>query len=69
MILTVGRDRAWAVFERAEGAELEKEPYRLKVVTEKAHARIVWSGSWTSDGNFFVTGSRDKSVSNRFGLV
>ncbi|KAJ3056544.1 Elongator subunit elp2 [Rhizophlyctis rosea] len=63
MILTVGRDRAWAVFERVEGEGEQKEPYRLTCLKEKAHARIVWSGGWTFDGTFFVTGSRDKSVS------
>ncbi|KAJ3034748.1 Elongator subunit elp2 [Rhizophlyctis rosea] len=61
-ILTMGRDRAWAVFEKVIGAGDNDPPYKLKALGEKAHARIVWSGGWTHDGRFFVTGSRDKSI-------
>ncbi|KAJ3283623.1 Elongator subunit elp2, partial [Borealophlyctis nickersoniae] len=60
-ILSVGRDRAWAVFEKCvgEGGEVA---YNLVSTNPKAHARIVWSGAWTFDGTLFATGSRDKSV-------
>jgi elongator complex protein 2 len=58
-LLTGGRDRAWAVFDTTvivDGA--------VKILSSmrKAHARIIWSASWSHDDAMFATGSRDKSV-------
>src|SRR5690606_8198296 len=37
------------------------DPYRL-VASNKAHARILWDCSWSSDDSMFATGSRDKTI-------
>ncbi|ORE02149.1 WD40 repeat-like protein [Rhizopus microsporus var. microsporus] len=56
-LLTVSRDRLWAISERRED---EVEPYKL-VAKNKAHARIIWDCSWSHNDKLFVTGSRDKT--------
>ncbi|KAG0761852.1 hypothetical protein G6F57_007587 [Rhizopus arrhizus] len=58
-LLTVSRDRLWAISERNVGDE--EMPYKL-VAKNKAHARIIWDCSWSHDDKLFVTGSRDKTV-------
>lgn len=30
--------------------------------SEKPHARIIWDSAWATDGSFFATASRDKTV-------
>ncbi|KAI8460049.1 WD40-repeat-containing domain protein [Phakopsora pachyrhizi] len=54
-LLSVSRDRSWAVWKRkASGFELEER-------FEKAHARIIWDSCWAPMGlGTFVTCSRDK---------
>ncbi|KAI8919960.1 WD40-repeat-containing domain protein [Powellomyces hirtus] len=56
-LLTVGRDRGWAIFHTVNG-----ESYELLSHNPKAHSRIIWGGAWTHDGRMFATGSRDKTV-------
>ncbi|KAI9209908.1 WD40-repeat-containing domain protein [Polychytrium aggregatum] len=55
-ILTAGRDRMISVFELRDGE------YKLKYSNPKSHARIVWAASWSADGIYFATASRDKSI-------
>lgn len=59
-LLSVSRDRKWAIWER----DMATNTFGLKYSNEKAHARIIWDSDWApSDfANMFITGSRDKSV-------
>ncbi|KND04539.1 Elongator subunit ELP2 [Spizellomyces punctatus DAOM BR117] len=57
-ILTVGRDRAWALFQRTD----DLQSYSPVAFQAKAHMRIIWDGAWSHDVRFFATGSRDKTV-------
>jgi WD40 repeat protein len=57
MLLSVGRDRMWTVYKRAENGGWSVLSSKLK-----AHARIIWSCCWTPDDSYFITVSRDKSV-------
>lgn len=59
-LLSVGRDRKWAVFEKVDGPE----GYKAHAENGKAHTRIIWDGKWAplKTGRVFATASRDKSV-------
>ena len=75
-LLSVSRDRSWAVYQRMEemGAVEEKEGsvgvgegmYRLvaRQPSKGGHSRVIWTGKWApgEEGKVFATGSRDKSV-------
>ncbi|KAJ2712661.1 Elongator subunit elp2 [Coemansia spiralis] len=71
-LLSVSRDRSWALFERtaqaARGAggqpvyDQPTGPYALLCRRDKAHARIIWDAAWSPDARFFATASRDKIV-------
>ncbi|KAI4154186.1 MAG: hypothetical protein LQ341_000398 [Variospora aurantia] len=58
-LLSTGRDRQWAVFERDEANELF---FRLRVANPKAHSRMILSACWVTikSEKVFVTASRDK---------
>lgn len=60
-LLSVGRDRQWAVFERQEGEEIS---YKLKQVNQKGHSRMILDAAWApaSVGEVFATAGRDKQV-------
>ena len=60
-LLSVGRDRQWAVFERDV---INLERYNLAVSNVKGHSRMILSASWApfAFGRMFVTTSRDKTV-------
>ncbi|RPB00114.1 WD40 repeat-like protein [Choiromyces venosus 120613-1] len=55
-LLSVGRDRAWTVFEK-RGAGWE-----VLDMKEKGHTRVIWDGKWAPVEDVFATASRDKSV-------
>ena len=57
-LLSVSRDRQWAVWERTD----EPLSYRLHASNPKGHNRIIWDCCWLSDGGAFITASRDKSI-------
>lgn len=59
-LLTVGRDRQWAVFERHAAAET----YLLKHSNPKGHSRMILDACWApaEAGKVFVTAGRDKTV-------
>lgn len=58
-LVSVSRDRTWAVHERED----ETPCSMLKTVARgSGGSRILWSCDWSPDSRFFVTGSRDKRV-------
>ncbi|KAG9655972.1 RNA polymerase II Elongator subunit, partial [Aureobasidium melanogenum] len=58
-LLSVGRDRQWALFSRTSPTT-----YDLATSNPKGHSRMILSCSWApiSVSNVFVTGGRDKNV-------
>ncbi|EEP78291.1 conserved hypothetical protein [Uncinocarpus reesii 1704] len=60
-LLSVGRDRQWAVFERDAA---NKSLYQLLTSNLKAHSRMILSASWAPHPTtkVFATAGRDKSV-------
>lgn len=59
-LLSVSRDRSWALFQKAS----EGVPYAVCAKPDKAtsQTRIIWTCCWTPDDEYFATGSRDKTV-------
>lgn len=63
LLLSVGRDRQWAVFERGVGDE-DRLTYKLLQSNPKGHARMILDAAW-ADGletRVFATAGRDKQV-------
>ena len=60
LLLSVGRDRQWTVFECAEG----KNTYKVKAFTPKGHTRMILSACWAplAVGHKFATAGRDKVI-------
>ncbi|RMY52806.1 hypothetical protein D0863_14150 [Hortaea werneckii] len=60
-LLSVGRDRQWAIFEREEQTS---STYKSLVSDPKGHSRMILDCSWapTQVGHVFATAGRDKSV-------
>lgn len=58
-LLSVGRDRQWALFSRQDG-----NSYKLATSNPKGHSRMILNCSWapSSVGHVFATAGRDKSV-------
>jgi elongator complex protein 2 len=66
-LLSVGRDRQWAVFERAEGEH--GVTFRLLQSNPKGHTRMILDAAWappttvaTEETRIFATAGRDKKV-------
>lgn len=59
-LVSVGRDRQWAVFGRAEGAE--GHGFALVASNPKGHARMILDAAWAPEGLVFATAGRDKQV-------
>jgi len=60
-LLSVSRDRTWALFKRNENSP----GFKLIQKTDKKtgiHSRIIWSCSWAPCDTMFVTASRDKKL-------
>ncbi|XP_072041091.1 elongator complex protein 2-like [Amphiura filiformis] len=60
-LLSVSRDRTWAIFHQPSS----EAPFQLIAKTDKktsVHTRIIWSCCWSHDDKFFATASRDKKV-------
>ncbi|XP_012536598.1 probable elongator complex protein 2 [Monomorium pharaonis] len=58
-LLSVSRDRGWALFESTD------ENYQLVAACygkDNPHTRLIWCCAWTQDSNYFATGSRDGNV-------
>lgn len=60
-LLSVGRDRQWALFKRSEGTGLK---YALALFNTKGHARMILDCSWAPSkaGKIFTTAGRDKLI-------
>ncbi|KAI4765477.1 WD40 repeat-like protein [Aureobasidium sp. EXF-3400] len=60
-LLSVGRDRQWALFSRSAAAS---STYELTASNPKGHSRMILSCSWAgaTASNIFATGGRDKNV-------
>jgi elongator complex protein 2 len=60
-LLSVGRDRQWAVFERDEE---EQQSYRPLQANPKGHSRMILDASWAllDSPRVFATAGRDKQV-------
>lgn len=70
-LLSVGRDRQWAVFEKKKRRDEVKEgemPYVLMQKEPRGHARMILDAAWApparagEPSRFFATAGRDKSV-------
>ncbi|KAK0100977.1 hypothetical protein ONS96_006209 [Cadophora gregata f. sp. sojae] len=61
-LLSVGRDRQWAVFQRDED-ESRKRTYKLAESNPKGHSRMILDAAWApTAGTVFATAGRDKQV-------
>ncbi|OAA54207.1 RNA polymerase II Elongator subunit [Cordyceps fumosorosea ARSEF 2679] len=60
-LLSVGRDRQWAVFQRTSG---ETPGYELLQANPKGHARMILDCAWAPRGTapLFATAGRDKQI-------
>jgi len=61
-LLSVSRDRTWALHQRDA---TDNKQYTLLQKTDKTncvHSRIIWSCAWTCDDRYFITVSRDKKA-------
>ncbi|OCL03621.1 WD40 repeat-like protein [Glonium stellatum] len=60
-LLSVGRDRQWAIFERSGNSRAE---YKIVAANPKGHSRMILDASWgpKSAGHIFATAGRDKMV-------
>ena len=63
-LLSVGRDRRWALFERTGPAQYQ--PYRCK---KEAHARLIWRAAWAPSASKFATVSRERDLSVKIWAV
>ncbi|XP_064647875.1 elongator complex protein 2-like isoform X2 [Lineus longissimus] len=65
-LLSVSRDRTWAMFERKtqDAPESDRQFSRIAFTDKKTgvHSRIIWACSWSPDNRYFVTVSRDKKA-------
>jgi len=57
-LLSVGRDRQWAVYARDE----EGLGYTLRQANPKGHTRMILDAAWAPEGEVFATAGRDKNV-------
>jgi elongator complex protein 2 len=57
-LLSVGRDRAWALFERDA---LDDKKWTRILLKEKAHTRMILDACWLGSG-MFTTAGRDKTI-------
>lgn len=60
LLLSVGRDRQWAIFERSTAESTE---YKLKHSDPKGHSRMILDAAWApGSSNAFATAGRDRSI-------
>lgn len=58
-LLSVGRDRQWAVFAKGEG---EGHDFAQVASNPKGHSRMILDAAWGPEGLVFVTAGRDKQA-------
>ncbi|RXG62316.1 putative elongator complex protein 2 [Armadillidium vulgare] len=61
-LLTVSRDRTWAVFHRTSDQDFIVKFHSGNLSKGLNHSRIIWSCCWVPDSLSFITGSRDKTI-------
>ncbi|EGC48310.1 RNA polymerase II 90 kDa subunit [Histoplasma capsulatum var. duboisii H88] len=66
-LVSVGRDRQWAVWRREGSGDGKRDVFRLLCANPRAHARMILSASWApimerSVPRAFATAGRDKTV-------
>lgn len=64
-LLSVGRDRQWAVFGKNEGegeGEGEGHGFALAASNPKGHSRMILDAAWGPEGLVFATAGRDKQA-------
>nr|XP_011412948.2 elongator complex protein 2 [Crassostrea gigas] len=65
-LLSVSRDRTWAVYRKKTADQPESDPLFSKLSgTDKktaVHTRIIWSCVWSPNDEHFFTASRDKKI-------
>ncbi|KAK3108608.1 hypothetical protein FSP39_011810 [Pinctada imbricata] len=65
-LLTVSRDRTWALYRRRQDDQPESDPIfsRISYTDKKTsvHSRIIWSCAWSGCDSYFFTASRDKKL-------
>ncbi|XP_031562089.1 elongator complex protein 2-like [Actinia tenebrosa] len=65
-LVTVSRDRSWAMFKRKvdqeNGPLFSLASHSSSLKKNDQHSRIIWSCSWSHDDKYFTTASRDKKV-------
>ena len=61
-LLSVSRDRSWALHSLTLSGSDDLTITKIKYSDKKTspHKRIIWTCSWSNDGKYFYTGSRDK---------
>lgn len=60
LLLSVGRDRQWAIFQRSER---ERNTYRLQEFNQQAHLRMILDAAWAPGvDRIFATAGRDKQA-------
>ena len=63
LLLSVSRDRTWSLHKlNLDGEELSIERIANSDKKTNPHKRLIWTCSWSYDGKYFFTGSRDKLV-------
>jgi len=61
-LLSVSRDRTWAVWKIFKPDE-NLIDFKMDVLsTGNLHTRALWVGTWAPCGSYFVTGARDKKL-------
>lgn len=60
-MLSVSRDRTWVLYKYNKDENLFKKQTDSTNMEIK-HSRIIWGCSWSYDGKYFGTGSRDNTV-------
>ncbi|XP_068213632.1 elongator complex protein 2-like [Palaemon carinicauda] len=64
-LLSVSRDRTWAISKREPSENSLGITYKISDFSkdkETMHSRVIWSCAWLPDSKHFVTASRDKTV-------
>jgi elongator complex protein 2 len=59
-LLSVSRDRTWAVW---KVFRKDDSNFAIEVLDSgNLHTRALWVGTWAPSGDYFVTGARDKKL-------
>ncbi|VDM49214.1 unnamed protein product [Toxocara canis] len=62
MLLSVSRDRTFALFSQASEDLFDWMLLAASPKTGGIHSRIIWTCSWSANSKYFATGARDKKL-------